>query len=84
MTEEEGVVIVEAVEDWKGKEDGAMDGSWKLVGGTGDEEEVTVVGAVERGWFWGDIEFDGVMNEGMDDWDDEERIGGEQEREKTQ
>ena len=49
MTEEEGVMIVEAVEDWKEKEDGAMDGSWKLVGGTGDKEEVTVVGAVERG-----------------------------------
>ena len=24
---------------------------------------------------WEDIEFDGVMNEGMDDWDDEVRIG---------
>ena len=46
------------------------------MGETADEDEITVVKAVERGWFWEDVEFDGVMNERMDDWDDEERIGG--------
>ena len=72
---EEGVVIVEAVEDWREK-GGPVDGSWVLVKEIAGEDEITIVETVGRGWFWEDAEFDGVINEGMDDWDDKKRKYG--------
>ena len=42
------MVIVEAIEDWNRAEGGVVDGSCRLVRGTVNKDEMTVVGAVER------------------------------------
>ena len=77
VAEEEGVVIVEVVEDWKREKGGEVDGSWWLVGGAVDEDELTLVGAIEKErWIWEAIDIDDIINEWMDDWDDEGKIEG--------